>query len=181
VVTAEALTLQDSKIRLVPFAEEHLADVAEMIEDRDVLRFTRVPEPPPANFPRAWLARYVEGRRDGTREAFAIVDTTDGRFCGLAVAPRIDRVTRTVELGYVVAPHARGRGVATAALRLLTRWAFTELHALRLELLISLDNEASKRVAENVGYVREGVLRSLHFKQDRWEDSEIWSRLPTDP
>ena len=52
---------------------------------------------------------------------------------------------------------------------------------LRLELFISTDNVASKRVAERSGYVREGVLRSLHFKQDVREDTEIWSRLATDP
>jgi RimJ/RimL family protein N-acetyltransferase len=71
--------------------------------------------------------------------------------------------------------------VATQALRLLTEWGFSELDALRLELLIGVDNEASKRVAERCGYVREGVLRSVHFKLDIREDTEIWSRLPSDP
>ena len=51
----------------------------------------------------------------------------------------------------------------------------------RIELLISVDNPASKRVAERCGYVREGVLRSLHVKQDVREDTEIWSRLVDDP
>lgn len=161
------------------FGPEHLPDVGEMIHDPDMLRFTRVPDPPPADFPHTWLARYEEGRRDGTREAFAIVDDELG-FCGLAVAPRIDREAKTVELGYAIAPRARGRGVATDALAMLTRWAFAELEARRLELLIGVANEASKRVALKAGYVKEGVLRSLYFKQGRWEDTEIWSRLPMD-
>src|SRR5262249_51762674 len=110
---------------------------------------------------------------------FAIVDGS-GTFLGVAVAPRIDLPARTAELGYMIAPAARGRGAATAALRLLTEWAFGELGILRAELLISVENEASKRVAERCGYVREGVLRSLHFKQERREDTELWSRLPSD-
>jgi RimJ/RimL family protein N-acetyltransferase len=97
------------------------------------------------------------------------------------LAPKIDRETRTAELGYVVAPEARGRGVATEALRRLTAWAFEELEMIRLELLISVDNTVSKKVAERCGYVREGVLRSAYFKQGRREDTEIWSRLATDP
>jgi len=165
-------------IGLVPFGEEHLAGVDEMLDDPDSLRFTRVPEPVPPGFARAWLAGYEEGRRDGSREAFAIVD--EGEFLGIAVAPQIDRETRTAELGYVVAPAARGRGVATDALRQLTDWAF-ELGMLRLELMISVENAGSKRVAERCGYTREGVLRSLWFKQDRREDTEIWPRLATDP
>jgi RimJ/RimL family protein N-acetyltransferase len=164
---------------LVPFGEEHLAELEEILADPDLLRFTRVPEPVPPGFARTWLERYEDGRRDGTREAFAIVDDAGG-FLGLVVAPQIDRETRTAELGYIVAPAARGRGVATEALRQLTEWAFAEPGMLRLELMISVDNAASKRVAERCGYVREGVLRSLYFKQGRREDTEIWSRLATD-
>jgi RimJ/RimL family protein N-acetyltransferase len=163
-------------IRLEPCSERHLADVDALVADPAVLRFTRVPEPPPPGFARTWLAAYREGRRDGSREAFAIVDA-GGAFLGIAVAPRIERAARTAELGYVVAPAARGRGVARAALRLLTEWAFAELDAVRLELLIGVENEASKRVAEACGYEREGVLRSLHLKQGRHEDTEIWSRI----
>ena len=166
-------------ITLAPLAREHLPAVEELLRDPDVLRFTRVPEPPPPDFPETWLGLYERGRRDGTREGFAVVDG-NGEFLGLALAPRIEREARTVELGYVVAPAARGRGVATTALRLLTEWALTELGALRLELLIGVTNDASKRVAERNGYRFEGVLRSLHFKQGMREDTEIWSRLPGD-
>ena len=165
---------------LVPLAEKHLAGVEAMLDDPDSLRFTRIPEPVPSDFARTWLERYEEAPGDGSRETFAIVGD-GGEFLGLALAPRIDRQARTAELGYVVAPAARGRGVATHALRQLTEWAFDELGMLRLELMISVGNEGSKKVAARCGYVREGVLRSLHFKQDRWEDTEIWSRLATDP
>jgi RimJ/RimL family protein N-acetyltransferase len=166
-------------IRLEPFGEQHLAGVEEMLDDPDLLRFTRVPEPVPPGFARTWLDEYETARADGSREAFAIVGDA-GAFLGIAVAPRIDRETQTAELGYVVAHSARGRGVATEALRRLTAWAFG-LGMFRLELMISVDNPASRRVADRCGYVREGVLRSLHFKQDRREDTEIWSRLATDP
>jgi RimJ/RimL family protein N-acetyltransferase len=166
-------------IHLEPFGERHLAELEGMLHDPELLRFTRVPEPVPQGFARIWLDRYEEGRRDGSRDAFAIIDEAGG-FLGLALAPRLEHEERTAELGYVVAPAARGRGVATEALGQLTEWAFAERDMLRLELLISVENAASKRVAERCGYVREGVLRSLHVKQGRHEDTEIWSRLATD-
>jgi RimJ/RimL family protein N-acetyltransferase len=168
-------------VTLTPFAEAHLAAIPALADDPDTGRFTRIPIPAPPGFPRAWLDMYEQGRRDGTREAFAVVDDEDGSFLGLALAPVIEADDQTVELGYVIAPHARGRGVATGALRLLTEWAFSELGAERAELLISVDNTASKIVAERSGYVREGVLRSMYVKQGIREDLEIWSRLPSDP
>jgi RimJ/RimL family protein N-acetyltransferase len=165
-------------IELEPLAPEHLPGVEAMLDDPDIVRFTRIPVPAPRGFAQAWLERYEQARRDGTREAFAIVD--DGEFLGVALAASIEPEARQCELGYMVARAARGRGVATEALHLLTDWAFG-LGMLRAELHISVGNEASKRVAERNGYRLEGVLRSLWFKGDQREDSEIWSRLPSDP
>jgi RimJ/RimL family protein N-acetyltransferase len=170
----------DDGMRLEPFGEEHLPAVEAMLDDPDLLRFTRIAVPVPPGFARQWAERYREGRRDGTAEAFAIVDA-GGEFLGLAMAPVIEAQARQGELGYVVAPHARGRGVATRALALLTAWALEEAGLQRLSLLISVDNEGSKKVAARNGYVLEGVLRSLYFKQDLREDTELWSRLASDP
>jgi RimJ/RimL family protein N-acetyltransferase len=167
-------------VQFEPLGAKHLAAVEAMLDDPDLLLFTRVPEPVPDGFARSWLEGYEEGRRDGSREGFAIVDA-DGSFLGLALAPSIDARSREVELGYVVAPEARGRGVATAALGLLTEWAFSTLGAFRLVLHISTANVASKRVAERAGYTYEGTMRGAFFKQDLREDTELWSRLATDP
>jgi RimJ/RimL family protein N-acetyltransferase len=167
-------------IRLVPSTHAHAPGLTDLIRDREVRRFTRVPAPPPDDFVDTWLNRYEEGRRDGTREAFVIEDPADGGFLGIAVAPSIRRDERTAELGYVIHPAARGRGIATVALERLTAWAFGELDAVRLELLISTENPASKRVAEHNGYQYEGTMRSMFVVPGRWEDSEIWSRLATD-
>jgi RimJ/RimL family protein N-acetyltransferase len=165
---------------LRPLAEEHLDAVAGLFDDPDVLRFTRLPVPPLPGYARQWLDRYEAGRRDGTREAFAAIDD-DGSFLGLALAVDVDREAREVELGYIVAPAARGRGVASAMLDELTRWAFAELDALRITLIIDVENRASARVAERCGYVLEGVMRSSYLKDDIRVDAGLWSRLPSDP
>ena len=166
-------------LRLVPLAAGHLDAMDALVRDPDVLRFTRVPEPAPPGFARDWLDRYLAGRADGSRIGFAVEDDA-GAFLGLALAPSIDAEAGEVELGYIVAPDARGRGVATALLRELTRWALDELRAQRIVLLIDAENAGSLRVAERCGYVREGVMRSAWVKQDRRADQEIWSRLPSD-
>jgi RimJ/RimL family protein N-acetyltransferase len=167
-------------VELRPLSEADVGDLAELIDDPDTLRFTRIPEPPPDGFARDWYARYEDGREDGSREAFAIAGD-DGEFLGVALAPTIDAETAEAELGYVVAAHARGRGVASEALDRLTRWAFEERGIQRAYLLIDVDNPASKRVAERAGYSLEGVMRNTYLKQGRRADSELWSRLPGDP
>jgi RimJ/RimL family protein N-acetyltransferase len=167
-------------IQLVPFGPQHLPGLQSLVDDPSVRRYTRVPEPVPEDFVESWVDRYERGKLDNTRMNFAIEDVDDATFLGLALAPEMDLDERTAELGYVLATEARGRGVATVALGQLTAWAFEEQHMIRVQLLISVANDASKRVAERCGYQFEGVLRGLYFKQDLREDTESWSRLVTD-
>jgi RimJ/RimL family protein N-acetyltransferase len=61
-----------------------------------------------------------------------------------------------VELGYWLFVHARGRGVATRVVRELSNHAFAN-GIWRVEAHVRVGNEASERVLERVGFVREGV------------------------
>jgi RimJ/RimL family protein N-acetyltransferase len=168
-----------SDIRLEPLADRHLGAVEALLEDPDVLRFTRVPVPPPSGFARTWLSIYEAARVDGSAEGFAALDES-GAVVGLGLAPTIDRDAAEVELGYIVAPAFRGRGAGTAILGALTDWAFAAAGAERIYLIIDVENIASARVAERCGYTREGVARSLHLKAGVRIDAAIWSRLPSD-
>jgi RimJ/RimL family protein N-acetyltransferase len=134
-----------------------------------------VPDPWVEGFERTWLERYDQP--DGRRAGFAIVDEADGEFLGMAALVTLDMDGREAEAGYIVAPSARGRGIASRALTLLTDWALDELGLERVELRITVDNEPSIRVAEKCGYEREGVLRSVHFKQGRRHDMAVYARL----
>ena len=169
---------QMARVSIRLLGEDDLAFLSEVVSDESTRRFTRIPEPPPAGFAQTWFGAYQAGRTDGTREAFVVVE--GGTAVGLALAPSIDREAATAELGYLVAAEARGRGVATTALRLLSEWAFEELGLIRLELRIGTENVASQTVARRAGYTLEGTLRSAHVKQGLREDTQIWSRLRTD-
>jgi RimJ/RimL family protein N-acetyltransferase len=170
--------VQDVRLELLD--ERWLDDVAGLVADPEVQRFTRIPEPPPDDFARTWIDRYRDGRRDGTCEGFAVLDS-DGGFVGLGLAPAMDLGAGELELGYIVASGARGRGVATEILRLLTDWAIQTIGAERAFLIIDVENGASQRVAERCGYRHEGDMRSIHLKDGRRIDAGLWSCLPTDP
>jgi RimJ/RimL family protein N-acetyltransferase len=166
-------------IRFEPLSTRHLEAVVELVHDPEVRRFTRFPDPPDPGFPARWIARYDAGRADGTLEAVAAVDAHD-LFLGVGLVPRIDHDAQEVELGYVVAPEARGRGVARALLTEMTRWSFDEGCALRAELVIDVANVPSQHVAAACGYQLEGVMRSLHVKNGLRADCQLWSRLADD-
>jgi RimJ/RimL family protein N-acetyltransferase len=172
--------LSDGAIRLVPLCADHLEGLAGLIADPDVIRNTRVPEEPEAGFELKWLAAYEAGAKEGSRDGFAIEDAESGAFLGMAGLVAIEREENQAEIGYIVARDARGRGIATRALRLVTDYALGEVGLERVQLLIDAENEPSLRVAKRCGYVREGVTRSLYVKPGRRADMVVYSRLPGD-
>ena len=161
-------------VTIVRFGQEHLEPFRALAADPLVLRFTRFPDPLPEGFAESWLARYEAGRAAGTMEGFAIL--AGGVFAGIAVVPEIDRARNAAELGYAVSPEARGRGVATAALELLTQWAFNEAGIERAELQIGAANEASKHVARACDYRYLHTEPHVRVKPGRIEDSAHWVR-----
>ena len=74
---------------------------------------------------------------------------------------------------------ARQRGIASTALRLLSRWAFEHLAVARLELWVEPWNTASQRVAERAGFQREGVLHSYIEVEKTRRDVIMYARIAT--
>ena len=118
---------------------------------------------------RAW-ARW----QSGTGAEWAVVDgdVVVGRV-GLPVLHLGDGVA---EVGYWVLPEGRGHGVAGLALTAMTEWLFTlGLH--RVELMHSVLNEPSCRVAAKQGFELEGTRRSALLHPDGWHDMHLHARI----
>jgi RimJ/RimL family protein N-acetyltransferase len=171
--------LDGDDIRLVPLDNDVLNELHELGQDPEVLRWTYVSAPFTREKAMEWVQRYVDGWKDGSLAGFSI-QSPAGEFLGFAALVRVNTEGREGEAGYIVAPQARGRGVATKALRRLTDWALFDFGLQRVELRMDADNHASITVAERSGYLYEGTLRSAYFKEGRRSDTIVYSRLPED-
>ncbi|KAJ4822239.1 hypothetical protein Tsubulata_035660, partial [Turnera subulata] len=86
------------------------------------------------------------------------------------------------ELGYVLASKYWGKGIATRAVKMVTRAIFGEWPQLeRIEALVDVQNKGSQRVLEKAGFQREGVLRKYFILKGRTRDMVVFSLLSTDP
>lgn len=177
----EPPVLRDDAIALEPLAQRDVPGLLALARVDDVIAFTRVPAGADESFVRDWIGRYERAWRNGTAGGFSVRDAQTDAFLGFAAAVALELEERQAELGYMVLPEARGRGVARRSLELLTRWCFDDLGLERLELRIDPANAASTRIAERAGYTLDGVLRSLYLKDGRRADTAIWSRLRSDP
>lgn len=173
--------LSDLVIDLVPLLQADTDDLVRLAADPAVDAFTPLPSDASAAYIAGMLERCDRAWQDGSGAFFSVRDSTGQAFLGYGAAIRLQLAARQGELGYMVVPHARGQGVATRVVKLLTDWCFKELGLIRLELRINTRNEASVKVATANGYQLEGVLRSVHLKGDQRVELGIWSRLRSDP
>ncbi|WP_328293642.1 GNAT family N-acetyltransferase [Kineococcus sp. NBC_00420] len=107
---------------------------------------------------RAWVERQQGRLAEGIGWSFAIADVSSDRALGSAGLWFTDS-PGVFTVGYGVVPSARGRGVATEALALLVEFAGNLPAARRLLAHVEPWNSASIRVAERVGFRREGRTR----------------------
>jgi RimJ/RimL family protein N-acetyltransferase len=102
--------------------------------------------------------RLPEMRARGLLVPYVIEDTADARLLGGVTVRHFDPMRHALEVGYWLFAHARGRGVATRAVRAVAREAFAS-GLWRLEAHVRIGNDASDRVLERAGFTREGVKR----------------------
>jgi RimJ/RimL family protein N-acetyltransferase len=164
--------LRDESIVLRPWREEDAPAVCAACQDPEILRWIpMIPRPYTLEDARA----FVSGEADLGPHQFAIEE--DGRVVG-SIGLRVND-SGTGHVGYWCTREARGRGVVTRALRRVCAYGLDDLGLERLELITDPDNVASQRVAEKVGFAREGVLRSHLLHPDgRRRDSVMFSLLP---
>lgn len=160
---------------LRPFRE---GDFDAMLElERDAAAARWVPELP-APDGAGLAAFYEECRRDGGLLQLVIADRASDGYLGEVMLALGEH--RVGEVGCCVVPAARGRGIATEALRLLTDWAFAELGLGRVQVFVATENVAALRLAERSGFRHEGVLRSYWEGDGSRLDAVVLARLPGD-
>jgi RimJ/RimL family protein N-acetyltransferase len=172
--------LSDGRVTLRGWRLSDVPQIVAMCSEPDVIRFTSVPVPYDADDARLWLDLHPARLAAGDGAAFAITEGGDELPVG-SIGVRVMHDQGIAETGYHVVEARRGRGLATAALRLIARWTFAELPVARLQLTTHLDNPGSQRVAEKAGFTREGVLRAWADQRGARPDLVMWSLLPGDP
>lgn len=170
--------LTDGTVTLRAWEGADAAPVFLACQDEEIQRWTRVPVPYLEEHAVGFVGALSQTRwLAGEGAPFAVTSAGDGKVlgsCGLVTVNTVDLVG---EVGYWVAPWARGQHTAQRALELITSWAFGHVGLARLELYIDAENTASFAVAEAVSYTREGVLRGKALQRGSRRDMVIYASV----
>jgi RimJ/RimL family protein N-acetyltransferase len=172
--------LSDGVVTLRPWGEEgDVEAIAAACDEPEIAQFLdEIPSPYTEDDAKEAIAHFRQGWADGSATNFAI--TTDGRPVGSVGVKWVDPDQGIAEVGYWIAAEARGRGLCTRAVRLVSRWVLEDCGGERLQLRADELNPASRKVAENAGFTQEGILRSSRYnpRLGRRVDFVMYSLLP---
>ncbi|SCG67260.1 GNAT family N-acetyltransferase [Micromonospora coxensis] len=116
----------------------------------------------------------------GDSADFALCDASTGEVAGGCALVHDEPATGQGMVGYSLLPEARGRGLATRAVRLMAGWAFGIGFA-RLWAGTAPENVASQRVLERAGFRPEGLMRGrLPGRGESRTDTLLFALLATD-
>lgn len=173
-------TVTTPRLLLRPWRLDDADEVALACQDAEIANWLPLLPSPYTRDDAVEYLTAVAGNAQGTGLIRAIEEAAGGRLVGSIGITGLTEI-RGAEIGYWVAPWARGHRYAAEATDELARWAFSHgVH--RVSLLAATGNVPSQRAAERAGFVREGVLRGAH--RDRTgtpRDMGIYGRLSTDP
>jgi RimJ/RimL family protein N-acetyltransferase len=147
--------LSDGVITLRPKGREDVEALVALCQDPQISRWTRVPSPYTRADAEGWIAAAELDRQAGRGIDWLVVDEHGEVLASIAVQD-IRPDEGVGEIGYWVAAPARGRRVATRAVRLATEFALRELGLETLELITHEDNVASQGVARAAGFTESG-------------------------
>jgi RimJ/RimL family protein N-acetyltransferase len=177
-----AATSGGASLSLRPPDDRDLDALVAACRDPETARWTTVPDPyGPAN-----ARHFVHGRAPsawagGIGAVWVLADAED-RYCGSMELRLYEWDPSIGNVGYLVAPWARGRGYATAGLRAMSRWGFDVLRLRRIEWWAAVGNDASRRVAEKAGYALEGIVRGRYRRgapYDAWTGALVVGDRPS--
>lgn len=167
------------ELRLRAMDERDLDALVVTCQDPETVRWTSVPDPYRRSDAESYLAYHRSTWADGRAACFTVADPDDAYVANVDL--RISPVDPALaDVGFLTAPHARGRGYLPAALAAVATWGFTTLGLARVEWRANVGNTASRRAAEKAGFRMEGISRAAITHRDTRADAWVGALLAAD-
>lgn len=155
-------------------------DMFEYARLKEVTRFLTWSPHPDVEYTKEYLKTLSHHYKLGSFYDWAVIYAEQDKMIGTCGFTRFNLPNNSAEIGYVLNPEYRGRGIAAEAAKSVLRFGFEELGLNRIEARFMVGNDASKRVMEKLGMSYEGVARSSVFAKDSYRDVGCYSILKSE-
>jgi N-acetyltransferase len=173
--------LEDEIVLLRPLAANDLASLLAQSQEDEMWQYFRTGSLRAPERMKAWIEEALQAREKGIDYPFVTVDRQSGQIAGSTRFRLIDAANRSVEIGGTwLGASFRRTGLNRHAKYLMLRYAFEQMGMIRVQFRTDLRNLRSQRAIEQLGAVREGVLRKDFIYADGYQRSSVFYSITED-
>lgn len=169
--------LTTERLHLVKVTKEHLHDMMFLRGNKEVMRYIDRP-----------LIETIEAAEELMQKINTLYETNSGvnwaitlpgetKMIGNIGFHRIDKENHRAEIGYLLHPDYHRKGIMHEAITAVLTYAFHEMKLHSVEAHINPLNDASRKLLEKNGFVKEAHFRENHYWNGTFIDSAIYSLL----
>ncbi len=176
--------LRDEHLLLTPPTDRDVDDITAACQDPEIAAWVTVPSPYGRSDAEFFVAHVVgPGWESGTDLVWAVRDATGTSDRLLGMIGLHGLADGSAEIGFWIAPWARGRGVVGRAVDLVLDHAFAPdgLDLVRVLWTAFVGNWPSRRIAWRAGFRVEGAVRLHGVQRDVRRDAWLATLLRDDP
>ena len=173
-------TLEGERVRLRWLSDADVPALFAIFGDPTVTRYWSTPALRDEAAAAELLGQIHDNVRTGKGFQWGIVLRGHDTVIGTCTLYNPDFNNQRTELGFALARAQWGKGLATEAIRVVLAYAFDVLGFRRIEADVDPRNDASLRVLEGVGFIREGFLRERYNVDGEIQDSVYLGLLRSD-
>ncbi len=172
--------IETERLHLTKLEDKHAGRLHEMRTNPEVMRYLQRSRP-----------GSMEDTLENIRNNQELIQKQDGiswvvelkgenLLAGVIGYWRMKKEYMRPEIGYLLLPQYWGKGIMSEAIRAIIRYGFEQMNAHTIEADINPENDASAKILERHGFVREGLFRENVFFEGEFSDSAIYSLLKRD-
>ena len=161
----EVPTLVNGSLKLRPVMQSDIELIYEGCQDPIIPKFTTILPNYTIDMAKQYVNERIPQNFAKQTEIIFAVDF-DKKFCGTFSLHTIDHHNHRAEVGYWIVKDMREKGVGTKAVELITEFGLMSVGFKRIEAMVDVENEASRKLLLNAGYEFEGILRQRVTNND---------------
>ena len=171
-----AVILRSRRFVLRPFRKGDEESLRKNINNRKIYRYTMlIPHPYTRRHASEWVKKKISqrGKKKAGELSFAI--DVKGDVVGGIGLLHIEK--HKAEIGYWLGEKDWGKGIMTAAVKLMISFCFGKLKLQRVYASVFKGNKASARVLEKAGFKFEGINRKNYLKDKKLFDGLLYAKV----
>lgn len=169
--------LTGHKINLRKISKSDAESIYQNAKDEGICRAVPLPMPYTLKSAEEFIRLTQKNWRNKNEAQFGIEDKETGKIIGMIGLMNLDFEVKKAEVGFWIGKEYWGKGTAMEALKLILKYAFSNLKLNRIYAKVFSQNISSQKLLEKCNFKLEGRLRRDGKFKNKWDDLLIFGIL----